>query len=176
MPEKGCQGRFGRKFSALNRDVYDKFVEETGINVDYLTFVNIIQTNSKNIRQSVISEPEGVQLPEGFGCIVVTKYKPKKEKKEKNWDYGNSKKLGKMVPHLNLHSFGFSYAIRWYQVGTMIKNLRYFSLSKTRSMTRGVAKSIKSGVNFFKWESSDLWDITKLDRRFNKNYKQGEDN
>lgn len=171
MPSKNCPGKFGKKFRPLNPKLYKAFVKETGIDIDIHTFFKIIRTNLKNISDSIISEPEGVQLPENMGCIVVKKYKPSKESK-KAPDYLNSKKIGSTVPFLNLHSFGYMYNIRWYKIGTRVRNISLYTLYKTRPLKRGVAKSIKAGTQFFEWEASDLWNLTRMERRFNKRFKK----
>lgn len=175
MPAKNCPGKFGRKFLPLSRVFHKKFMQETGITIDYNTFRKIIVTNTQNIANSIINEPEGVQLPEQMGCIVVTKYKPFNKETPRATDYGNMIKTGKYVPFLNLHSFGYMYNIRWYKIGSRAKNIKLYYLYRCRPLKRGVAKSIKAGTNFFQWSDSDMWNLSKLERRFNKRFKKEED-
>lgn len=174
MPAKNCPGKFGKKFSPTRNKLWEDFIKETGIDISKNQFLEIIWANNKNIATSIISESEGVQLPQGFGSIVVTKYKPTAEKRRKIIDYQNTKKLGKVIPLLNLHTFGYVYNIRWFKIGTNIKNLKFYGLEKTRPLKRGLAKAIKSGVSFFQWSASDLWNLTKLERRFNRIYKNND--
>lgn len=174
MPSKNTPGKFGKKFVPLNPSLWRRFMRETGVEIEYNTFKRIVNTNTQNIVESIINEPEGVQLPENMGCIVITKYKINANRKKRNLDFVNTLKLGKNVPLLNLHSFGYVYNIRWYKNEVKVKNLKLFSLYKARPLKRGVAKAIKAGANFFQWSASDLWNLTRLERRFNKHYKNEE--
>lgn len=171
MPAKNSPGKFGKKFRLLNASFHRKFMKDTGIQIPYALFAKIIQTNTQNIADSVVNETEGVQLPENFGQIVVTKYKPHKMSRRKRADHLNSKKFKKFVPMLNLHTFGYIFYIRWFKIGARIQNIKYFHLYRARPLKRAVSKSIMAGTQFFQWSPSDLWSLTKMERKFNKKYK-----
>lgn len=147
--------------------MYRDFLKETGIKIDFNTFKKVIRTTCKKMAEAIASEPEGIQLP-GLGYIIVHKYKPKKIPLNRV----STKRMGKNVPFLNLHSFGYMYKIMWYRKGMKVRNITVYNLKKDRTMKKALSDNIKKGVQFFKWTSSDLWAETAMDRRFNNSYQK----
>lgn len=172
MPSKNTTLRTGDRFNPITKKLWKEFVKEREIDIDFKTFRNIIETSNETMRESVIHEEAGVELPERLGHVVVNKYKKISKKRPVDWI--NTNKLGKFVPLLNLHSFGYMYNIRWYTVGTIFKNRRIYRFVPYRIMTRAVAKNIKSGKQYFSWNDSDFWSTSKLQRSFDKFFKQPE--
>lgn len=168
MPSKNCGLKYGDRFNPLNKELYNKFIEETAINIDFKTFLTIVRKTNEIIKESIIEEEAGVKLPENLGHIIVTKYKSKRIA----WDWYNTLKYNTKVPHLNLHSFGFIHHIKWFIIGVKCANVKIYKLEPYRILKRGVAKSIKEGKKYFQWENSDLWSSTKMERRFEKFYKK----
>ena len=46
MPSKGTSLKVGERYNPLNKDLYRKFVEETGSKISYDTFVKSIRTTN----------------------------------------------------------------------------------------------------------------------------------
>lgn len=168
MPAKGTGLVYGDRYNPLNKELYKKFIEETCINVDYDTFVSIIRTNNKLMHDSVIEEEAGIKLPENLGHVIVTKYKSNRVP----WDWRKTVDCKTKVPHVNLHSFGYIYHIKWFKIGVRFANNFIYKFQPYRTLKRGVAKSIKGGGQYFEWENSDLWSSTKMERRFERMYKK----
>src|SRR5688572_19566701 len=141
MPSKNTTLENGPRFNPLNKELYNKFVETSGINIDFKTFVNIVRTTNDIIRKSVAEEEAGVKLPENLGIIVVTKYKSAKIP----LDWVNTLKFGTKVPLLNLHSFGYIHHIKWVKVGVRCANEFIYKLQPYRILKRAVAKNVKEG-------------------------------
>ena len=168
MPAKGTSLKHGERFNPLNKQLWKAFVEETGIQIDYATFRSIIWTTLDIMRESISGEEAGIELYENLGHIVVTKYKSKKQAT----DWVNSKKLGRKIPLLNLHSFGYVHHIKWFKMGTRFRHRYIYKFEPYRILKREVARQIKSGKKYFKWENSDFWSTTKMDRTFQKFFKK----
>src|SRR6188474_1890745 len=78
-------------------------------------FIKIIRTTNEKIRKAATEEEAGVELPENMGLLLVTKYKSKK--RATDWAATNKLGNGTKVPHINLHSFGYIYHIKWVKIG-----------------------------------------------------------
>lgn len=163
----------GKRYNPINTKFWKRFLEDTGEYVDYKTFCEIIQKTNLIIRNSIVEEEAGIKLPESLGHIIVVKYKSKKVPT----DWVNSVKHKKKIPLLNLHSFGYIYHIKWFKIAASCANLYVYKFIPYRRLKRSVAKAIKEGKKYFKWENTDLWSTTKLERRYNKYLKKnnGED-
>lgn len=170
MPSKGSTLKVGERYNPLNKKFYNKFKKDTGSTIDYPTFIKIITTTNELMREAISEEEVGIQLPENLGHIIVTKYKSKKIP----IDWINSNRLGKIVPLLNLHSFGYIHHIKWFTFGVNFVNNRIYKFEPYRILKRRVAKNVKGGKKYFKWENSNLWSTTKMERSLNKLYKKEE--
>lgn len=168
MPAKNTGLEHGERFNPLNKALYNRFIDDTCINIDYKTFITVVQKTNEIIKESIVEEEAGVKLPENLGHIIVTKYKSKKTP----WDWHNTMKHQVKVPHLNLHSFGYIHHIKWFGIGVRVANIFIYKFKPYRILKRAVAKNIKEGKKYFKWENSDLWSSTKMERRFEKFYNK----
>lgn len=156
--------RLGERYNPLNRELVKAFRKKTGNKTQFELFKTIVWETCALYADSIANYPEGVELPEGMGYVVVTKYKPR----DSACDVVNSVRYRKFVPHLNLHSFGWMYKIRWYRVGTRIRNDSVYWLSSARSLRQLVSQSIKGGTKFFRWNREDFYSSTKLERTYKK--------
>lgn len=166
MPAKGSKLKCGERYNPLNKKLYKQFIKETEIDIDFETFKTIIKDTNQMIHDAIAEEEVGVKLPENLGNIVVTKYKSTKVPT----DWHNSKKLNKYVPILNLHSFGYVHHIKWFTIG-VAHHIYTYKFIPYRTLTRKVSQLIKSGKKYFKWENTDFWSSTRMERMFNKFYK-----
>lgn len=57
------------RYNLVNKDLYDKFIQETGIKVSWTRFKELIGIISDEIAQGVISERDGILLPKSMGKI-----------------------------------------------------------------------------------------------------------
>lgn len=171
MPAPGTTLRYGKRYNPLTKDLYRDFVKTTGQELSFQRFKDIVWTVNGLIGEAVVSEEAGVELPAQLGHLVVTKYKSNK----KPVDWVNSKRLGKIVPLLNLHSFGYVYHIKWFRMGCRFQNRNLYIFHPFRDMARSVAREVKGGKKYFKWENSDFWSTTKMERSFSKFFKKADD-
>lgn len=170
MPAKNSSLSTGKRFNPLTKQLWKDFVFETGTEISYEDFKRIIWTTNDLIREYAANEEAGVELPEGMGHIVVTKYKSKKVPT----DWVNSKKFGKKIPLLNLHSFGYVHHVKWFKIGVKFKNSFIYKFKPYRILSRQVAENVLKGKKYFKWENSDFWSSTKMERTFTKFFKKSD--
>jgi hypothetical protein len=168
MPAPGTTLVYGKRFNPLNRELYKKFIKETCINIDYDTFVKVIRRTNEVIKDSIVEEEAGIKLPENLGHIVVTRYKSKRIP----IDWKKTRELKIKVAHVNLHSFGYIHHIKWFRMGIVCANNFIYKFEPYRFLKRAVAAKVKEGKQYFKWENSDFWSSTKMERRFEKFYKK----
>lgn len=165
MPSKGFT--YSRN-NVLSKTLYDKFIEDSGIDISYATFREIILESNQTIFDIICNDAEGFKIPENMGYWVVTKYKSKK----KATDWINSKKYKRAVYLTNLHSFGYIHHIKWCKFAiARFKFANIYKFEAARFLKRKVAKNVKEGKAYFNWQNSDFWSTSKLDRMYNRKYK-----
>ena len=170
MPAKGSSLTTGERYNPLCKELWKDFMLDSGINISYEDFKNIIWTTNELMREAIADEEAGIELYEGLGHIVVTKYKSSKVP----IDWVNTRKLGKRIPLLNLHSFGYIHHIKWFKMGVRFQNRYIYKFKPYRLLSRAVAANVKGGKKYFKWENSDFWSSTKMERTFSKFFKKSE--
>lgn len=139
--------------------------------INYDTFKDIILESNQLMFDTVANDDQGIKLPENMGYVAVTKYKSKKKAR----DWANSIKYGKVIYHLNLHSFGFIYHIKWFKAGIAKFAHNYiYKFEPNRFLKRAVAANVKSGKPYLEWNLTDFWSASKLQRAFNKRFKISE--
>lgn len=168
MPAKGKGLKNGERYNPLDKKLWKQFCEKTGIEIDYFSFRDIIWTTNEMIQDAIADDNAGLELYEGLGHAVVSEYKP--IKLAPNWP--QCSRLDRFIPQLNLHSLGYMYTIKWFKQGTRVSNINVYRLEPYRILKRRVAANIKAGKKYFKWENSDFWSTTKLERTYSKFYKK----
>lgn len=169
MPSKGFSYQ---RNNLITKELHKKFEEENGFKIEFKLFSTIILESNKIIFNVVADDPAGFKLPENMGYLVVTRYKTKK----KPIDWINSVKYRRAVYFTNLHSFGYMHHLKWCQFA--IARFKYHEIYKfepCRFLTRKIAKNVKEGTIYFNWQNSDFWSTSKLDRLYNKTYKNKEE-
>lgn len=167
MPAKNSTLKNGPRDTIVNKEFYQRVIKKHKLDIDYKTFVEIINKSNEEI-QTIISEDEGgFKVPEHMGYWVVTKYKSKKQP----IDWVNSKKLKKAIYLPNLHSFGFIHHIKWFRMGLTINfgSFDAYKFEPCREIKRRVAKNVKQYKVYHTWTTSDFWTSSKtLKRILNK--------
>jgi len=128
------------------KEIYAKYIEafdeDSPYHVDFKTFM---ECNAEFYKRAVESVLEGreLRLPFGMGRILIEKNKPTKYKSMGYIDWATTKAIGKQVFHLNEHSDGYNYYIRW-RSPRLVHNQRLYKFVPTRSFRRTLAKIIKN--------------------------------
>ena len=167
-----CLNYRRRRNNIITKKLYQTFKESNDIDIDFKTFQKIILESNSVIFDVVANEPTGFKLPEGMGYLVVTKYKSNK----KPIDWVNSRRLKKAVYLPNLHSFGYISHIKWCKFSiARFKYNEIYKYESGRELSRKVSANTKAGMDYFNWQNSDFWNTSKLDRLYNRKYKNKEE-
>jgi hypothetical protein len=158
MPAKGSSLKNGPRFGLVGKKLWRRFMEETGVEIKYSDFVNIINTSNESIATKVANNISGFKLPAGLGYMAITRYKPKPDKdgKQRRYiDFNGSKKAGCTVYHTNFHSFGYKPRLLW--LTDQLSNCKYINIYKMlgcREFTRDVSHKMQAGkiYNEFNYE------------------------
>lgn len=132
------------RVSFLNRDGYRLFKKTYPSSpITYDEYITILKESTLCIKQHILENPIGFKLPCNLGYIAVHKYKPKKTRIMIDWV--NTKKHGKRIPLLNLHSMGYMYKILFYK-NTKSVFLSSIDIKPHRHIKRELASKLKNGV------------------------------
>lgn len=173
MPAKNTHLQLPDRDQVLSPELWKNYKEKYKSDISYKEFSIIIKDSNKKIYQAVIEDENGFKLPENLGYLVVIKYKTKR--KAINWI--DTKKYGKTIYYLNLHSFGYRYHIKWFKTGiSRFAFNEVYKFAPLREMRREVSKIIKSGKDYHEWVLRDFWDFNKIEKIVNKKLKVDEYN
>lgn len=139
MPAKGSIGKFHGRYPLISVKLWKKYVKDSGSDVSYEDFKNILAESMSEIRKWVLKEPIGFQMP-GLGNVAVNRFKPKKDFKT----FINTTK-GPVKNH-NLHTGGDAFHLRWYHSSSSYsKRMPYWFLKASRAFNRELAVVLKRG-------------------------------
>jgi len=160
MPAKGTKGYLGNRECIINLKFYRQFKKETGIDIDYKTFKDIIVSSNLKIRDIVLeNDSTGFKLPETLGYLIINKFRTK----NKPVDFKNTKKYNKTIYLPNMHSLQYLYVIKWVkraQTNTLATNS--YKFVAVRDFKRKTAANIKKGYQYHTWTNSDFWSPKKV--------------
>lgn len=133
-------------------DFYNSYMEFVKGNplyeIEYKVFRAIIDDYFRYLRDELIENGKEIKLPCRMGTLQIVKHKPKTfsttGRRSLRIDYGESKKLGKMVFHLNEHSGLFKYRFLWSKQVMLTHNKTKYQLVMTRDNKRRLAQIIKN--------------------------------
>lgn len=134
-----------------SRENYEKFCSEVpNIKLSFLEWSNIIYSFNYGMRDYALETGEIVKFPWGFGELVISKKKLRKVVKIPNGeehmnlriDWGKTKKLGKRIYHLNLHTNGYNFKWRWFCYTARFKYHKMWCFKPSRVSSRLIAHYI----------------------------------
>jgi hypothetical protein len=89
MPVKGSTLQNGPRYNPIGRQLWEAFQADTGIVLDYQTWVSIIHAGNKKYAYKIQNNAMGVKFPEAMGHAGTTRYKPKAGTRRINWKETN---------------------------------------------------------------------------------------
>lgn len=127
---------------------YCDYIEDNPLyQVDYKTFRGIINDYFKYLRDELIENGKEIKLPCRLGTLSIVKHRPKEYTgKSLRIDYAESKKLGKMVFHLNEITNGYKFRFYWNKYNMLVKNKTKYQLVMTRDNKRRLAYILKNRI------------------------------
>jgi hypothetical protein len=168
MPAKGSHYNLPDRDQVLSIKLWKAFKEKHEIEISYSDFTKIVKETNKKIHNLVIEDENGFKLPENLGYLCVIKYKTKK--KAINW--ADTKKYGKTIYYLNLHSFGYRCHIKWFKTGiSRFAFNEVYKFAPLKTLRAGVSKAFKADKNYHEWNLKDFWGFNKLEKLVHKKLK-----
>lgn len=119
-----------RHFTVSTNDFYKDFKLENST-ISEKVYKNVCDDFFIGIMKNIIYENSILIMPYGLGHIYVKSYKA--NLKHAKVDFHRSKQLGKVVRHLNTHTFGHYFGFKWDKTYARTKNKTYYSFRPTRS-------------------------------------------
>lgn len=139
MPVRSID-RYHGKHLFIGQALWRKYIKETGDQISYRDFVNIVDTSIEEVKKWVLREPIGFQLHPHLGNIAVNKFMPAPDYKT----YINTA-LGPIVNY-NLHTGGYIFKLQWFHARTTHASKQpYWFFDACRSFKRALAVVLKSG-------------------------------
>ena len=135
--------------SYTGKDFYKSYIDYVGDNplyqVEYRVFRDIINDYFKYLRDELIENGKEIKLPCRLGTLSIVKHKPKEYSgRSLRIDYVETKKVGKVVYHLNEHSNFYKYRYYWNKHNMLNHNKTMYQLIMTRDNKRRLAYIIKN--------------------------------
>lgn len=144
MPAKGSSLQNGPRHNPVNKETWEAFKVESGLDIDYQTWTKIIHAGNERYAYKIQNNAMGVKFPEFMGHAGTTRYKPKVGRRRIDWKKSNE--LGVKVYHTNFHSDGYESRIVWIvDPESTVRFLHVYKLVPDRKMSRGTAPLIKDG-------------------------------
>jgi hypothetical protein len=128
----------------------DKHQDNPLYNVDRKRFYDLCSEFYKKVVDGIMYEGRDFKTLYSVGDIYIKKYRPELEDVKKRTsfiDWANTAKLGKIVYHLNEHSNGFKFTIKWKKKKNVIRYVEIYKFVPTRAFKRNLASVIKNKEN-----------------------------
>lgn len=131
-----------RQTSKANYELFKK--EKPELKLSYLDWSNIIYSFNYGMRDYALETGEIVKFPWGLGELVISKKKIKRTKIAPNGieynnmpiDWAKTRKAGKTIYHLNLHTNGFSFKWKWFPFTARFKYHKLWVFKPSRISSR----------------------------------------
>lgn len=138
-----------RHFSYTIKDFYKEYrnrKKEQGIPcseiLPYKVYRKILEKFFLGVSKKIIYENFTFMMPYSLGSILVKSHKT--NLKNLKIDWSKSKEMGRIMKHLNLHTYGFYFMISWDKSSVRFRNSAYYLFTFTNSkkaVRQGVGKS-----------------------------------
>lgn len=139
-----------RTFRHMYKEYISNVPKDSPYYINYATYVKICSAYYKDVSKRILDGDE-VKLPFRLGALRVIKKAAiiKKDYTNLTIDWKATVDYGKKIYNLNEHSKGYKYKFYWYKRDSIVKNMMYYNLIMCRENKRGLAKLIKSGVDYY---------------------------
>lgn len=136
-------------YSTLRDELYEEFKKKhPDSTVTKQDFKNIVKASNSAIAELVISHREGVDLPFGLGKLMIGSCE---KKRDKNYNWLLSSKLGKAIEHKNWESNKYLCKIFYSKFETKYKFplMGHWTFSPARTFQRKVSSAFKENWNMY---------------------------
>ncbi len=136
----------------INRQTYKEFAAKPAHEgITYEQYIEVLKESNKAIRDHILDNPLGFKLPYNLGYLAVDKFKGLKNYVAVNWK--ESRRLKRLIPLTNLHSFGFFFKIKIYP-NPKIKPLQVYKMNPHRLINRALNLRIRAGNEYLEIDRS----------------------
>jgi hypothetical protein len=147
-----------------SKATYRQFCEENPeIKLSYVEFQNIIYSFNEGFRDYLMETGMKGKLPWGFGDFAVTKRKPRIKKILEDGseiislpvDWKKTREAGKKIYHLNSHTEGFKFSIKWFLDSRRFKYSEIWTFKPSRTTSRLIRHYIQQGHQhrYYEWNT-----------------------
>jgi hypothetical protein len=156
--------RVSVEYSQTSRSTYKLFCKEhKELKLSYLEFVNIIYTFNYGFRDYLLETGMKGKLPWGIGDFAISKRRPKQKKILEDGyeliclpvDWKKTREHGKKIYHLNTHSEGFKFRIKWFHNSVRFIFSEIWNFKPSRVTSRLIKHYITQGHQhrYYEWDS-----------------------
>lgn len=124
-----------KHYTLTIKDFYLEYKKRKGDEaLDYKTYRSILEDMFCEIQRAIIYDRLMWQMPYGLGSTyIMAKKNANLKKSKKAIDFNLTKKLGKVVRHLNQHTFGVYFGFKWNKTYSRFRNKAYYTFTATTS-------------------------------------------
>ena len=122
--------------------MFDEEIKEQPYRIDQQTFIKVCDIFYKEAVKNILAG-KTFALPFRLGYIFIGKRKASRYGGLRYIDWPKTLEVGKVVHHLNEHTQGWNYFIRWDRP-FKLKYKSYYKFVPTRDFKRALAKIIKN--------------------------------
>lgn len=160
----------GNRFIVLNRNLFKKFKEKhPDIELTYKEFYDITSAANLKIQDTILTDPSGFKIPLNIGYIAIKKFKPT----NRLVNLVHRRMSGRFAFNVNLHSFEYMFAIKWFKVteSRLTSRMHCYQFKACRPMKARLVNIIKNGEGskFVSYETKHFYS-RKLLQKFNKHF------
>lgn len=156
--------RISVEYKSASKETFKRFKEKNpDIKITYTLWANIIYNFNYAFRDMLFESGSKCKLPYGFGDFAVMKYKPKKfiispingeEYVNLPIDWIKSKAAGKRIYHMNYHTEGFRFKLKWFITSARFYKSIIWSFKPSRVTSRLITHYISQGYQdkYLEWK------------------------
>lgn len=149
-----------REYRTYSKETYLEFLKDHNLSekdISYSKYTKILEVCNWMFIEYALRTGSKVNLPYGFGPLVVTKriLKRYKEYKGKTYvnlrvDWNKTKKVGKKIYHTNEHTDGYNFKWLWFSLESKIHLADLYVFKPGRYASRAIAKYVKKKNSQYK--------------------------
>ena len=131
------------------KDFYNFYTDNIDNNplysIEYSIYKQIVLEYFQYIKSQIMYNSKEFKFPYRIGSLQIVKHQPKNlDSRSLRVDYGESKKQGKLIYHLNEHSNYYKFRYYWSKIEMLIPNRSKYQFVASRANKRELAQIIKN--------------------------------
>jgi hypothetical protein len=151
------------QYKSACKETFKRFKESNpDVKITYALWSSIIYNFNYAFRDMLFETGNKCKLPYGFGEFAIMKYRPKKfiigqdggEHINLPVDWAKSRIAGKRVYHMNYHTEGFTFRLKWFIATARFQKSILWSFKPSRVTSRLITHYISQGYQekYLEWK------------------------